>query len=233
MAEIFDQPTPRTEFMLDLYRRYADDLRQTREHQRNIYRENPLPLFDDVEGEWLYLLIRYLSEEHPVTALEVGSGTGFSTGWMLNAMRDAHAGHLTSLDLNVNTRKFIPHDLSNGRWTFYQQDVLTFPPETYDFMLIDSNHDSPIVEQILDLLLPCVRSGGFIGVHDIYMLPTPRQGEALHVFKHLDAISVRPFTPAACFLESWQAIQAERAALNLDHRIHSSDLNSVLLFQVP
>lgn len=229
-------PHHKTDVMISLYRRYAEDLRRVRQEQRALYQTLSHQMFDDVEGEWVYLLVRYLGEAGPVRALEVGAGTGLSSSWMLRALRDNAAGHLLSFDFRVPTNSYLPRNLTQGRWTFVQDDAMAClgqVPTELDFMLIDSDHNSPDCDNLLDEMLPRTRSGGFAGVHDIYMLAEPGTGEALHVFESLEQLDIYPFTPAPVFPENWDAIQAVRTELDLTAPIHFSTLNSLLLFQMP
>lgn len=231
-----DQPQQRTRFMTSLYQHYADELREVREQQRQFYRRISTVMFDDVEGEWLYLLIRHLGETFIVRALEIGSGSGMSSSWMLRALEKNGNGHLTSLDFRIQTDRNISSNLPIDRWTFLKGDVLynlDQVPPVLDFLLIDSDHDSPKADNICLKLFPRVRSGGFVGVHDVYAFQTPRHGEAVTVFEYLEKINVHPFTPAKCFSESWEAIQNIRKELQLGENIHFSEVNPLLLFQSP
>lgn len=232
-----DKPQHRTEFMISLYRQYADELREVREQQRQFYRRISTVMFDDVEGEWLYLLIRHLgAQQNFVQALEIGSGSGMSTSWILQAINANSHGFLTSLDYRVQTNRNIIPDMTKGRWHFINRDILDLDLNALpilDFLLIDSDHDSPKADNICLKLFPRVRSGGFIGVHDVYAFQTPRHGEAVTVFEYLEKIGVYSFTPAKCFPESWEAIQNVRKELQLGENIHFSEVNPLLLFQVP
>lgn len=228
-----DKPQHQTDFMISLYHQYTDELREVREQQRAFYRRISTPMFDDVEGEWLYLLIRHLM---PLVSLEIGSGSGMSTSWILRALHANNHGHLISLDFRIQTDRNILPNIPVERWTFLKKDILynlDQVPPVLDFLLIDSDHDSPKADNICLKLFPRVHSGGFIGVHDVYGFQVPRHGEAVTVFEYLEKIGVYPFTPAKCFQESWEAIQNIRKELQLGENIHFAEVNPLLLFQVP
>ena len=100
-----------TDFILRLYEKYIDDLRTVRKNQRALRRKHvpslpyliliygfrklgfPLfkkqnllsPQFDDVEAEITYLLIR---EFRPKNVVEISPCGGWSTSWILTALKD-------------------------------------------------------------------------------------------------------------------------------------------------
>src|SRR6478609_1544796 len=83
----------------DLYDRYAQPLRQAREGQRELlwqHRRQLRPKLDDIEAELTYLLLREL---RPAAVVEIGTFHGWSTTWILRALRDNGGGHLHSYDL--------------------------------------------------------------------------------------------------------------------------------------
>jgi len=233
--DFHDTPVPQNEFLTSLYHRYGQDLCRVQRTQREVYsRLRGYPMFGDVEGEWLYLFTRHLGEDRPVLALEVGVGCGWSTSWILQGLVDNRAGHLTSVDIQSIPQ--LPARLTKTRWTFVEHDVLTCLndlPSVVDLLLIDANHDSPMVEQIHAALLPRCRAGGITAVHDVYMLPQPRHAEAASIFAYLNQHAISPFSPSPCFQESWEAIQAVRHEIGLGPNIHINEINSSLWFQVP
>lgn len=95
-----------TEYILDLYRRYSDDLHAVRVQQRTFLRRNSnsflrrlhrmklrqyllVPMLDDLEAEITYLLIR---DRGPRVVVEMSPNTGWSTTWILSALRDNQQG---------------------------------------------------------------------------------------------------------------------------------------------
>src|SRR5437879_13406599 len=88
--------------ILDLYRRYLSDLKAVRRQQFWFHRrhDNPLvrrlrkwrvrrymlfPALDDLEAEITYLLIR---DQRPKVVMEVSPNAGWSSTWILSALRD-------------------------------------------------------------------------------------------------------------------------------------------------
>ena len=77
-------------FIVDLYDTYLDDLRRVIEYQGKL-RPGMNVLSDDVECELSYLLIRHLK---PNSVVDIGANEGWSTSWLLHAVKDNGAGPL-------------------------------------------------------------------------------------------------------------------------------------------
>jgi len=223
---------PQTAFMKELYEQYEGDLSRAWVYQAPVYRKmSPNAFFDDVECEWLYLLVRHLQ---PEVCVEVGSGVGWSTSWILRALEHNGSGVLVSVDPQNVACKFLPESLVDGRWQFIEgqvEDHYEDLPDTFEFLLIDSNHNEPFVSLLMEEVLPRVESGGFGCVHDVYALAEPAHGEALAVFRYLEAHEIEPFSPASAFTQSFKAIQRVRKkSWGTDH---PCDRNPLLIFQQP
>jgi len=111
LTDLFDIET-----VVRLYRTYADDLRAAREAQRELRHQYPLkPKLDDIEAELTYLALRAV---RPAEVVEIGSFHGWSTTWILRALRDNGSGHLHTFDLVDHATRTVPPALSGERWTF-------------------------------------------------------------------------------------------------------------------
>ena len=55
--------------------------------------------------------------------MELGTFQGWSTTWILRALRDNGHGHLHSFDQVDAVLRTVPADLADGRWTFVPGDV--------------------------------------------------------------------------------------------------------------
>ena len=104
-----------TDYVLDLYRRYQTDLQAVRRQQYWFLRKHCntvtrrlfkmglkqrvlIPMLDDLEAEVTYLLLR---ARNPKVVVEMSPNTGWSTTWILSALRDNGAnGQLWSYDLH-------------------------------------------------------------------------------------------------------------------------------------
>jgi len=220
----------RSRYICGLYHKYADDLLRVRAEQKKFYqRVMASAQFDDVEAEFLYLSMRAMK---PQTVVEVGSGVCWSTSWLLQGLRDNAAGQLIAYDITDHTER-LPEALRE-RLVFTCGDVREQEiPEHIDFLLSDSNHNEPFASELMATTFPRVRPGGRICVHDVFQIATPAHGEAIAVFRYLDKLGVKCYTPAKCFPKTWDKIQAVRAEIGITEPIHFWDSNPLLIFDVP
>lgn len=103
--------------------------------------------------------------------LELGTGTGLSTAWLLHGM-DADS-RLATVDVDAALQQIAASELgSDGRVRFVNQDALQFlkeqPSAHFDLVFADA---MPGKYDGLDLALGIVKPGGFYVVDD--MLPQP------------------------------------------------------------
>ncbi|MFE5540976.1 class I SAM-dependent methyltransferase [Streptomyces sp. NPDC056519] len=156
--------------IIRLYRAHADDLDRVRKKQRKLLAP-PTSLkaqLDDIEAEITYLLLR---EAKPETVVEVGTFHGWSTTWILQALRDNGSGHLHSYDIVSHVERNVPKPLSEGRWTFTQGDVaenLEKIPDTADFLFIDAAHSANFARWYIQHLIPRMTPGIPVCVHDVF-----------------------------------------------------------------
>ena len=228
----------RSRYIAGLYKTYGQDLVTILNEQRALHddltRRGIWCMFDDVEAELLYLFIR---EMGPSMALEIGSGSGWSTTWMLHALKST-GGRLLSLDRDNNTPSFVPSGLAGDRWSFFRMDIRDAARESLaqlDFLLVDTDHQPHVIDWIIEHIFPLVRPGGRIAVHDVFALATPAHGEAVRIFRYLDRIGVRPYTPSRCFPASHRKINGARreAGIDPDNLICPNKVNPLLVFDVP
>ncbi|MFG2373151.1 class I SAM-dependent methyltransferase [Streptomyces sp. NPDC048504] len=153
-----------------LYRTYADDLGRAREQQRALLAP-PISMkaqLDDIEAEITYLLLR---EARPETVVEIGTYHGWSTTWILRALHDNGTGHLYSYDIVDHVAREVPGELAAGCWTFTQGNVvenLEKVPDTADFLFIDAAHSASFARWYIRHLLPRMRPGIPVCVHDVF-----------------------------------------------------------------
>jgi predicted O-methyltransferase YrrM len=126
-------------------------------------------------------LLRILAASKPSgKLLELGTGTGMGSAWLLNSM-DAHST-LTTVDQNEATTAIARSLLgADPRVTFLVTDGATFiksqPPATYDLIFADT---WPGKFFLLEKTLALLKSGGLYIVDDL--LPQPKW-EAEHLPK--------------------------------------------------
>lgn len=153
-----------------LYRQFQDDLRIVRKEQRELRHTNPgmRTQLDDLEAEITYLLMR---QERPATVVEIGSLHGWSTTWILRALRDNGTGALFTHDLIGDARRHVPADLADGRWTFVPGDAretLRGHRHDIDHLFVDAAHTASFARWFVGDLFPTVRAGATVSVHDVF-----------------------------------------------------------------
>ena len=91
------------ESIVRLYQEYAGDLRAAREAQRELLATRPMRAkLDDLEAEILYLVLR---DVRPASVAELGSFHGWSTSWILRAVRDNDFGTLRTVELSIDAER--------------------------------------------------------------------------------------------------------------------------------
>lgn len=251
---------------VSLYERYADDLRRVREEQRALYdrvgfsawqRFAPyrwarttmrrlgfdwertrymIPQLDDIEAELTYLRIR---EDRPRTVVEVAPFRGWSTTWILRALRDNEEGSLISFDRVDDARRFVPAELAHGHWTLVVGDVrdrMPDMPQSIDYLFIDADHRRQFAEWYLAELMPRAAPGAGVSIHDIFhgRGPGRSSGEAQAVLDWFNRSQVDWFTPSRFGPGTvHDRIQAQRLRLGLNPPIHYGDHDSIVFFKAP
>jgi predicted O-methyltransferase YrrM len=252
-------------FIAELYRRFLPDLRRVRDEQRRRYgdrgdvklerfgayralsaalrsiglpahyRRRFKPQFDDIEAEISYLLVRAF---RPASVVEIAPDRGWSTTWLLAALRDNGAGHLYSYDVFDYSTRAVPPDLAHGRWTFTLGDVAQPPdrlPPTIDYLFLDAAHSAPFAQWYLSELLPGLEPGTPVSIHDIFPPPErlDRFGEAGVVQDWLARRGATYFTAApAASQDAYDRLIALKQDLGLAAPIHSSQANPMVFFRM-
>jgi predicted O-methyltransferase YrrM len=121
-------------------------------------------------------LLQTLAASKPAgRLLELGTGTGVATSWLLSGMDKKST--LVSVDVNEEFQDVARRTLgSDPRVTFITQDAAAFlwrqPAATFDMVFADT---MPGKYEALDEALAVVRPGGFYVIDD--MLPQPNWPE--------------------------------------------------------
>ena len=135
-------------------------------------------------------LLRVLSASKPNGRfLELGTGTGIATAWLLHGM-DSRS-KLTSVDVDANVqdvaRQFLGKD---ARLTLVLEDGLEFlknePSETYDLVFADA---MPGKYDGLEQSLRVVKPGGFFVIDDMLPQPNWPEGHAAKIPVLLNALA--------------------------------------------
>jgi predicted O-methyltransferase YrrM len=191
--------------------------------------------FDDLEAELTYLLLR---DTRPGVVVEISPCGGWSTAWILNALRDNGHGVLHSFDTRDDSLAKVPADLADQIRQFHVGDVIHSPhiPAEIDYLFMDSDHTAPFAQWFTAQVFPRVRSGGTVSVHDIFHPGGPAMsgGEGPVVLEWLrsrgiDWITASPTQDPATF----QALTARRDRNGAVRPVHSSSANPAILFVMP
>lgn len=219
-----------------LYREHATDLARVAERQRRFREATPsmVPQLDDLEAEITYLLLRHT---RPARVVELGTFHGWSTSWILQALRDNGSGHLHSFDRVDHVRHTVPADLAAGRWTFVHGDVrerLADVPRDTGYLFVDAAHSGRFARWYVEQLFPLVPAGIPVSVHDVFHGPRALPfTEGAVVLRWLDARGVGWFTPARRRArEVFEQLLELRAGLGLVGA-RGTTVNPMLWFTMP
>ncbi|CAM3950336.1 class I SAM-dependent methyltransferase [Nocardiopsis gilva] len=222
----------------ELYRKYTEPLAKVRDQQRAFCRDmrgKMTPQLDDLEAEITYLLLR---EHRPAIVMELGTFHGWSTSWILSALRDNGTGHLHSFDIVDNVVSNVPAELSADRWTFHKGDVrenVDAIPGGIEYLFVDAAHNGRFARWYIDHLFPRVAAGTPVSVHDVFhqsfALPFT-EGRA--VLKWLAEKETPYFTPSkAKAPDTYRAIHAIKRDLGLDEPVRTGKDNPMIYFHLP
>lgn len=262
--EVQARPALETSFVLDLYREHGAALRAARQRMRRIYRSRCVPWrnrsllhkilarsvqpfagpvgleprmlaqSDDEDCEILYLLLR---AEKPERVVEISPFHGWSTCWILTALRDNGRGSLVSYDLIDAARTNVPADLAAGRWDLVLGDArqkVRADGEPIDFLLMDSDHSASFANWYLETVLPRVRDGAIVCIDDVFHHEDASgfDGEGPVALEWLARRGIPWFTCAKAKNPSaLNALRGQRVALRISDRIHTSDANPAIFFR--
>jgi predicted O-methyltransferase YrrM len=190
------------------------------------------PQLDDVEAEVTYLRIR---ARRPEQVVEVSPFRGWSTSWILRALRDNGAGEVVSFDLVDDALRFVPGELRD-RWRLVVGDVrrrLEEMPERIDYLFIDSDHRQAFAEWYIGELMPRLGAGSGASVHDVFhgRGPARGRGEARIVLDWLEQNRIGWFTASRFGPDRIsEQLDTVRMRLGLGPPIHTGDHDSMLYF---
>ena len=132
--------------------------------------------------------------------MELGTFQGWSTTWILRALRDNGHGHLHSFDQVDAVLRTVPADLADGRWTFVPGDVaanLARVPRDLGYLFVDADHGRRFARWYLAHLFPLVAAGTPVSVHDVFHLRWARPwSEGTEVLRWLAERDTAWFTAA-------------------------------------
>lgn len=217
-----------------LYDKYLDELRVVRREQRELHSSMDARL-DDIEAELTYLLLR---ERRPEQVVEIGAAGGWSTTWMLRALRDNGAGSLLSMDLVDHAFWLVPHELAADRWWFRHGDARTLVMDwlaRVDHLFIDADHSGRFARWYLAEVVPLLVPGTWVSVHDVFRRSQffpGREGAVLR--RWLGKRGVPHFTASYRFgRDAYERIAQFKRKAGLAEPVHPGKLNPMVFFRSP
>lgn len=225
--------------LVALYDKYSKDLECVRAAQTEFYIEGKKselrPQLCDIEAELTYLRIR---EFKPINIVEFSPGTGWSTSWILSALRDNGIGMLYSYDLCDTSKKMINHDLAEGRWELVIGDVREYIsnfPENVEYFFIDSAHTAEFAKWYIGNIFNSYPEGTKISVHDIvkYHYQPGCGPESMVLCDWLVEHNLPCFTASKAIKKiGYNAFVRKKKELGISELIHHADYNSMIFFQL-
>jgi len=192
-----------------------------------------LPSLDDIEAEITYLLIR---EFRPRNMVEISPGRGWSTSWILNALKDNNFGQLWSFDRISHSTKALPITLTKGRWHFIKGDIrenMGKLPKIIDYLFMDSCHSSEFAEWYIKNIFPFLQSNIPISVHDVFHSADASsfgmEGKVITNWLHKKGIKYFTASPAKQ-KKVYDEIISKKKELKINSLIHISTANPMIFF---
>ncbi|ALG15178.1 methyltransferase [Kibdelosporangium phytohabitans] len=216
-----------------MYEKHLDALIRVRAEQRELHDGGMRAQLDDIEAELTYLRLR---ESTPRTVVEVGSLHGWSTTWILRALRDNGFGRLATFDIVDGARRDVPAGLADGRWTFVRGDVrdtVGAVPGDIDYLFVDAAHTARFARWYLAELFTRLRPGTPVSVHDVFHHARPLPfSEGAVVLKWLADQGITSFTAArAAAADVYERITRTRVRLGIAEPVHRGTANPMIFFR--
>ena len=252
-------------FILGLYKKYCYNLKKVRKYQRKLYCQKGYcwiemsliframqyilkklcsnsppqnimrinPQLDDIEAEITYLLIR---EFKPNTVVEISPCGGWSTSWILHAIKDNGFGQLYSYDIVDYSKKLVPRELFENRWSFIKGDIkknIDKLPQKINYLFIDSDHSADFAQWYIQNIFPYLLNGTPISIHDIYRVAPSFSSvdEASIITTWLKQKNIEYFTASPAKEKAvFHTIMSIKNKLNIKRQIHFHHFNSMIFF---
>lgn len=222
------------ELVATLYAEYGGELDEARAAQRALLATASMRAqLDDIEAEITYLLLRHV---RPATVVELGALDGWSTSWILRALRQNRSGTLRSFDLVDGARRQVPDELAADRWSFTLGDVREVGSDGIagaDYVFIDADHGMRFARWYTSRLLPVLRSGTPVSVHDVFHQRWARPlSEGRVVLRWLADHDIGFFTASRARAPEVHArLAAVKARAGLDAPIRPGRRNPMIFFR--
>lgn len=220
-----------TNNVIGLYKKYNDELIELENTVRGFLTPEFKPQFSDIEAELTYMLLR---EVKPDNVVEFSPCHGYSTVWILLALRKNNKGLLHSFDIINNCEEQIPEYLKD-RFRFTQGDVkknLHKFPKKIDYLFIDSDHSKEFCEWYIDTVFPLINNI-YVSVHDVLKRhPSGKLvfGEAKHISRWCEENNIPYFGASTLYDISDIPIIDKNARPMIDQYKESHGFQTVNIF---
>lgn len=188
------------------------------------------PQFDDIEAEITYLFIR---EFRPEKIVEISPCGGWSTSWILNALKDNKSGQLWSFDLIDDSTKVLPESLKD-RWHFIKGDIkenVNKLPKKIDYLFLDSEHSAEFAKWYIRRIFPLLQKRALVSVHDVFSRVKPSD-EGRVVINWLRQRNIKYFTVSpAREIVNYNRIISKKKELGIDSLINRFTVNSSIFLK--
>lgn len=162
---------------------------------------------DEIEKRFLFGLIRHFK---PKDIIEVGVASGGGSGLILSAISDCPDATLTSIDLATTPFKFKNEKIGfvaqrkyndNEKWNLISgkdsSEVIEGLDKKFDFAIIDTAHTHPVETLNFLTVLPFLKKGAIVVVHDIslYLLNSAHHSMYLATRYLFNAVVAKKIVP--------------------------------------
>jgi len=125
-----------------------------------------------IELEFGKFLRDLVVKHKPDAVVEVGTGAGYSTSWMLLGLEENKKGKLFTVDNGEGPRIYVCEKvgLSDKKLTVLKgtlQENLKEIPKKVELVFLDSNHCIDVIAKDIEDLVPRLSKGAVICVHDV------------------------------------------------------------------
>jgi hypothetical protein len=215
----------------NLYRKYSAELIETIKYQKILYSSRDFwPQFDDLESEITYLRIR---EYKPRIIVEISPCRGWSTSWILKAIKDNKSGYLHSYDMIDYSKRNIPNEYFKF-WELHVGDVCKKIIPNMDYLFIDSEHTLAFANWYIKNFLEKY-SNIPVSIHDVFHIEDPNgfSLEGGRIIKWLKEKNIEYITASPNkSIDNYNAIIDVRKEIGINDTIHHCNSNPCIFFNI-
>ncbi|MCH7231037.1 class I SAM-dependent methyltransferase [Glycomyces sp. L485] len=176
----------------------------------------------------------HFSSSRPI--ISIGCHDGWSTAWLLRALRDNGGGRLHSFDRSGRARGNIPDALAESRWSLTTGDARAAVgemPRRIDYLFLDGSPSARFAKWYLPNLVAPLVSGTPVSFRNVFRhrVPLPLSGASL-ILKWLRHNHMDYFTAARARQPViHRQLNRVRWALGFNDPVHTGDHDPMIFFQ--